>query len=171
MVIGNIGAGKTTFAKALHDITKIKIYHLDNLFFKTRKEITPHEEWVEFVTDLSQKETWILDGNYPNTLLIRAERADTIFILDPPIVSCYFNLIKRNLLYLLLFRKSRNDSPLFNFDLFEFGIYRRIWQFKSKQKEYYSEIFTMQKNIYHFKSLKETQQFIIKLKETFNEPK
>jgi len=167
MVVGNIGAGKSTFAKALHDLTHIEIYHLDKFFFKTKRDITPHDEWVEFATILSQKETWIIDGNYPNTLLIRAERADTIFLLDPPIIICYFNVIKRSITN-ILFKKQRSDSPLFKYDSFTCSMFRRIWRFKSKRKKYYSTIFAMQKDIYHFKSMKESRQFIIKYRQKIN---
>lgn len=163
MVIGNIGAGKSTFAKALHDLTKIDIYHLDKFFFQTRTEITPQGEWVEFVSNLSLNDSWIIDGNYPNTLLIRAKRADCVFLLDPPIIICYFNVIKRTFTN-FLFKKQRIDSPLFRCDKFTYSMFSRIWRFKAKREKYYGEIFRMQNKYYHFKSSKEARQFILELK-------
>lgn len=156
MVIGNISAGKSTFAKRLNQLTKIEVTHLDEKFFKPNCEVLPKEEWIEYIQDIIQKEEWIIDGNYPNTLNIRADRADSIFLIDPPRIECYINLIKRNFI--------KKNNTLQNHKQrcgkFDLKTIKRIWKFKSKRSKYYSDIFAMSnKNIYHFKSLSEVNQY------------
>lgn len=153
MVIGNISAGKSTFARRLHQLTKIELIHLDEKFFKPNCGFPPKEEWIEYVQSIIQKDEWIIDGNYPNTLNIRAERADSIFLIDPSLFECYFNLIKRNIINM----QNREQKC----DKLDLKTIKRIWKFKSKRHKYYSEIFSMSnKSIYHFKSLAEANQFI-----------
>lgn len=160
MIIGNIGAGKSTLAKKLHEATSIPLTHLDTLFFRPNCEFTPKEEWTEIVSNLIQKEEWIIDGNYPNTLLIRAARADTVILLDPSRMICYRNLINRTIKKYFS-REIRSDTSIYKCDKFSFNTIKRIWIFKSKTVKYYSEILNMpNKKIYHFKLPQETIFFI-----------
>ena len=138
--------------------------HLNTIFFKPNCEFTPKEEWIEIVSKIAQQPEWIIDANYPNTLLIRAERADTIFLIIPSRFVCYFNLIKRN--YRKFFYKEiRSDVSINKCDKFNFSTIKRIWEFKSKIEKYYTEILNMtDKNVYYFKSLKELDSYINQMK-------
>jgi len=42
---------------------------------------------------------WIIDGNYNSTLEIRYQKADTRIFLDIPKWLCFYNVVKRNIMY------------------------------------------------------------------------
>lgn len=160
MIVGNIATGKSTFAKKLSHKLTIKVIHLDNLFFRPNCEFTPKEEWHNIVRTLADKDEWIIDGNYPNTLNIRAERADTIIIFDFPRYLSYFYFIKRNILK--YFTKSiETDRSQFNCERVSFNTLKRIWIFKYKTQKYYSDFYQMgNKNILVFKKQTDAYQYL-----------
>jgi len=59
MVIG-CGAGKSTFSKRLHSITKIEVIHLDQYYWKPNWVESNTEEWTKTAEALIQKEEWIM---------------------------------------------------------------------------------------------------------------
>jgi len=60
MVIGCSGAGKSTFSKRLHSITKIEVIHLDQYYWKPNWVESNTEEWTKTAEALIQKEEWIM---------------------------------------------------------------------------------------------------------------
>ena len=68
LVIGSGGAGKSTFAKRLGTHLKIKVIHLDALYWKPGWVETPKAEWLKRVEELLKEGSWIMDGNYSGTL-------------------------------------------------------------------------------------------------------
>jgi len=159
MVVGNMATGKSTFAKKLQQKLGIDTIHLDALFFRPNCEFTPKEEWHEIVKSLAEKDNWIIDGNYPNTLNIRAEKADTILIFNYSRWLCYRNFIKRNILNYFT-KELPNDRPKYKCDKLSFKSLKRIWIFKSKTIKYYSDFYKMEdKNIYVFNSPKDADLF------------
>jgi len=78
---------------------EIPVYHLDYYYWKPGWQETPREEWNEFIRDLVQKDTWIIDGYYGRTLDIRMEAADVVIFMDlSPWVTTY-RVIKRRIQY------------------------------------------------------------------------
>lgn len=95
LVIGNGGAGKSSFAKRLGTILGIPVVNLDAFFWKPNWVPTPAGEWKEKVHHLVQQERWIMDGNYSGTYKERMDAADTIIYLDIPRMVCLFRVWKR----------------------------------------------------------------------------
>ena len=95
MIIGCSGAGKSTFARKLHAITKIKLIHLDQYFWQPNWVKTETIAWKEIVYRLTKQPTWIMDGNYGGTMDIRMKRADTIIYLDYPTWTCLWRVTNR----------------------------------------------------------------------------
>lgn len=108
MVIGSCGAGKSTFSRKLHSVIKLPLYHLDQHYWKPNWEETSKEEWQEIVTILSEKQEWIIDGNYGGTMEIRMKKADTIIYLDYPTWKCLGRVVKRTFSH---WHKVRPDMP------------------------------------------------------------
>jgi len=88
MVIGCPGAGKSTFARKLRDITGLPLYYLDMLWHKPDKTNISREEFDRKLRVILEKDKWIIDGNYQRTLEMRLRKCDTIFLLDFSTEDC-----------------------------------------------------------------------------------
>lgn len=97
LVIGNAGAGKTTFAKRLSQETGLPLVSLDHLFWKPNWEQRGQEEFDRLLQAELDKAEWIIDGNYARTLQHRIQYADTVLFLDYNRWICTWRVIKRYL--------------------------------------------------------------------------
>ena len=88
LVIGCSGAGKSTFARRLRDITGLPLYYLDRLWHKADRTHITREEFDRVLAEWLARPAWILDGNYSRTLPQRLEACDTVFFLDFPLEVC-----------------------------------------------------------------------------------
>ena len=88
IVIGSPGAGKSTFSRKLRDITRLPLYHLDNIWHKPDRTTISREEFDERLTAIMSKDSWIIDGNYSRTLELRIRHCDTVFLLNYPVEVC-----------------------------------------------------------------------------------
>lgn len=88
IVIGCPGAGKSTFARNLREVTKLPLYYLDQLWHKPDQTNISREEFDLRLAEWIAQECWIIDGNYQRTLRARMEACDTIFLLDFPVEVC-----------------------------------------------------------------------------------
>ena len=61
-VFGNTGGGKSTLARRLADITRLPLYPLDLIEFKTGGAKVPHEEYLAAHAELLRRDEWIIDG-------------------------------------------------------------------------------------------------------------
>lgn len=99
MIIGSAGAGKSTLARKLEEITKIRAIHMDTLFWKKNWIPVSQEELFQKVEKIIENDSWIMDGNYSKSMFIRFNRADTIIFLDTPLWLCLYRVIKRRIIY------------------------------------------------------------------------
>ncbi len=95
LVIGNSGAGKTTFSTELGKLTALPVVHLDKAYWQPGWVQTPKEAWRKCVSELVRQEQWIIDGSFASTLDIRLPRADTVIFLDFPRYRCMYRIFKR----------------------------------------------------------------------------
>lgn len=100
LVIGSPGAGKSTFARRLGEKTGLKVIHLDRLYWKPNwVETADKDEWKAVLEKILAGESWIIDGNYSNTIEMRVEKCDTVIFLDMPPALCVYRVLKRFALY------------------------------------------------------------------------
>jgi adenylate kinase family enzyme len=88
IVTGLAGAGKSTLSVALAAKTGLPLIHLDLHFWQPGWVAPSEAEWRETQRGVLAGDAWIADGNYPETLDLRLERADTIVVLDLPWWRC-----------------------------------------------------------------------------------
>lgn len=104
IVIGCPGSGKSTFARALHDITGLPLYHLDMLYWNADRTIVPQDVFRARLVEVIERDCWIVDGNYGSTMELRLQACDTVFFLDYPLDVCMNGIVERR-------GKERPDMP------------------------------------------------------------
>ncbi|MBM3958087.1 MAG: AAA family ATPase [Gemmatimonadetes bacterium] len=95
LVIGNAGTGKTTLAVRLGEALGLPVIHLDALYRKPGWQSTPRDEWRATLSDLVERDAWVMDGNYHSSLDVRLPEADTVVLLDLPRRFCIWRVITR----------------------------------------------------------------------------
>lgn len=85
-VVGNSGAGKSTFAAALAERIDAPHIELDAIFHQADWTPLDDDEFTRRVSAATESDTWVTDGNYRRVTMDGPvwARADTIVWLDPP---------------------------------------------------------------------------------------
>lgn len=112
IVIGSPGAGKSTFARKLRDVTGLPLFYLDMLWHRPDKTNISKEEFDAKLHEILAQEQWIIDGNYQRTIEMRLKACDTVFFLDFPLDVCLAGAQAR-------IGKSREEMPWFETELDE----------------------------------------------------
>jgi len=88
-VVGNSGAGKSTFAKELGETLKIEVYSIDKIYWLSGWKLRDqgnfkihHDKWLE-------KGSWIIEGvGYWREMEQRISESDVVIFLDVPVDLC-----------------------------------------------------------------------------------
>ena len=158
IVIGCPGAGKSTFARELHKLTSLPLFHLDLLYWNGDRTTVSKEVFRERLREVLLLDSWIIDGNYGSTMELRIKECDTVFFLDYPLEVCLEGISQRK-------GKARSDMPWIETeDDEEFLEFIRSYNTESKPKvtellKKYSE-----KDIIVFKSRKEAEDYLTRLR-------
>ncbi|MGL5836297.1 MAG: DNA topology modulation protein [Waterburya sp.] len=105
-IIGSCGAGKSTLAVNLGKELDLPVIHLDAYYWQSGWQGIDAQEWRQIQQKLIKGNSWIIDGNYGNTLDIRLAAADTVIWLDFNRYLCLGRVFQR---YLKYFGKTRPD--------------------------------------------------------------
>ena len=104
IVIGCPGSGKSRLSRALHNKTGIPLYHLDMMYWNADKTTVEKSVFLERLSDVLEKDEWIIDGNYGSTMELRMAVCDTVIFLDYPLEVCLDGIKERR-------GKPRSDMP------------------------------------------------------------
>lgn len=161
IVIGCGGAGKSTFSKNLSNKLDIPVYHLDKFFWNKGWVSTPKDEFDNKITELINKDKWIIDGNFIRTLDKRAERADTIIFINMPTHICFYRIMKRRIIYR---GKSRPDMAEGCQEGIDFEFFKWVLTYNKKIRPKILKKLSeyKDKDVVILNSKKEVQQFIEK---------
>ena len=88
IVIGCPGSGKSTFSRALHDLTGLPLFHLDMMYWNDDRTRVDRDVFYDKLQDVLATDEWIIDGDYISTMELRMKRADTIIFLDYSLEIC-----------------------------------------------------------------------------------
>lgn len=160
MVVGNCGAGKSTFAKKLSQIIDLKVIHLDQHYYKPNWQGMESKEWETLVKKLSLKPNWIMDGNYNRTMDLRINRADTIIFLNYSTATCLWRITKR---ILKSWGKVRPDMANGCKERFDLNFYHYVATFNLKRRDKLLsklENYKKDKHILIFRNDKESNDFL-----------
>lgn len=95
IVIGCPGSGKSTFSRALKEITGLPLYHLDLMYWNSDGSKVKRELFRESLERALNGDKWIIDGNYASTMEMRISCCDTVIFLDYPTEVCIEGLRQR----------------------------------------------------------------------------
>lgn len=155
IIIGCPGSGKSTFARKLQSKTNLPLYYLDMIWHKADKTTIEQNEFDEELKEITEKDRWIIDGNYMRTLEIRLKECDTVFLLDFPLEVCIKGATER-------IGTKREDMPWVESE-FDDEFHQWITDFPSKQlPKIYSllEKYAENKEIIIFKSRDEAENYL-----------
>ncbi|MGC2741747.1 MAG: adenylate kinase [Candidatus Angelobacter sp.] len=98
VILGRGGAGKSTLAHQLGDITRLPIVELDKIFWRPGLLSTPRDEWILLQQKLVHEEKWIMDGDFGpyDAVEERLRAADTIVLLDFSLLRCAWRAFRRS---------------------------------------------------------------------------
>ncbi len=162
LVIGSCGAGKSTFARRLHEKTGLELIHLDKLYHKPNWIEPAEDKWLKKVREIIRLDEWIIDGNYGGTMELRLERCDSVIWLDFPRTVCTWRVLKRIAKYRNGVRPDMAEGCVERFD-WEFIKY--TWNFpKDKNPDIVSRLKKF-KNIktFRLRSNDEVENFFAEL--------
>ena len=131
-IIGAPGTGKTVLANNLGYLYKLPVVHLDSIHYLDNWVLRDKEERDELILKEGNKEEWILDGTFIDTLQQRINHSDLIIFLDYSSFSQVKGIFKRRLTHL---GKKRNDVPKLTLS---FVFY--VFTYNIKRKKYITEI-------------------------------
>ncbi len=167
LIIGSGGAGKSTFAKRLGEITGIEVIHLDKLHWRAGWVEPPKDEWHKTVETLLKQSEWIMDGNFGGTMEMRLAACDTAVFLDLPRTVCLYRILKRWLKYR---NTNRPDMTAGCNEKVDWKFLGWIWNFQKTTKPKIEERlkrFGREKTVIRLHSKKEVEDFFIKYSQTF----
>jgi adenylate kinase family enzyme len=106
-VVGCIGAGKSTLARALGERLRLPVVHLDRLWWddgcyrirgrsSVEQHTMPADEFRALQRRLAAEGRWIIDGGHVGDLDTRLPRATTVIWLDLPRHVCLRRLLRRH---------------------------------------------------------------------------
>src|SRR5215213_2131353 len=164
LVIGSGGSGKSTVAARLGELLNLEVNHLDKSYWSPGWVKPEPDEWLKTVTELTNKESWIIDGNYSGTLELRLRKCDTIVFLDLPRVLCLWRIVKR---YFLYRGGSRPDMAEGCRENLNFEFVNWVWNYHRRSRLKVIRLLREhagEKQIYWLRSGNEVNKFLSQLK-------
>ena len=165
LIIGNAGAGKSTFARALAEKTGLPLIHLDRLFWHGNWEHISREEFDRLLQAELEKPRWIIDGNFNRTLPHRLSCCDQVFYFDLPTPVCLWGITKR---VLENYGKTRSDmggNCPERFDRQKPPLYQNVLTFNRQHRtDYYRLLRESGVRVMVFRSRRQAKQYLKSLK-------
>lgn len=107
-IVGGSGSGKSTLCNILSKELNLPAIHLDAINYEPNWVEIDKEERDKIISNKSEEDKWIIDGNYNKTLQERFDKADLIIWLDYSTIKQLKGVIKR---YLKTYNKERPEIP------------------------------------------------------------
>jgi adenylate kinase family enzyme len=109
-LVGPAGAGKTTLARALRARLALPHDELDRLFWLPGWQQAAVPEFLAAVTELADRDAWLIDGQYDMAHEVLRTRADLVIWVDPPAHAVFPRLLRRTVRRLLSREELWNDN-------------------------------------------------------------
>jgi adenylate kinase family enzyme len=167
LVIGSSGAGKSTFARRLHEATGLKLIHLDKIHWKPNWTEPSKDEWRKILENAIKDKEWIMDGNFGGTMEMRLGACDTAIFLDMPRVICVYRILKRIIIYR---KENRPDMAEGCNERFDWKFIKWVWNYPTRSKPKVEELlkrFESEKTVIQLKSKQDIENFFVNYSQSF----
>jgi adenylate kinase family enzyme len=135
-IIGSVGSGKTTLARALSKKYNIQFYELDNVVWERHQSgdrRRTDEDRDKYLEEIVSTKKWIIEGAHNHPWVYKSfKNADLIIFLDTPYFVRILRIIKRYVQQILGL-ESANYTPSFNMFKAMFR-WNRVFEKESKPK-------------------------------------
>ena len=161
-VFGNAGAGKSTLARRLAELTRLPLYPLDMIQFRAGGAKVPHDEYLKAHAELLGRDAWIIDSfGCLRSAWERFSAADTLVYIDLPLLTHFLWVTKRLFKGLFVTPEGWPEgSPMFSSTI---DSYRVLWlchrHLTPKYRKLVSEA-RSQKRVHHLRSPHEISAFL-----------
>ena len=162
LIIGNAGAGKTTFAHKLAQKLNLPLVHLDKLYWHGEWQRLSNEEFDFLVQKELEKPEWIIDGNFNRTVSHRMKYCDTIFFFDFSTISCLWGITKRLIKNYGKTRMDMGGNCVERLDSNKAVLYRNVLNFNKVYRRAYYSLLNNSKDVevIVFKNRKQITRFL-----------
>ena len=160
LVLGTPGSGKSTLARKLSISLKTKAIHLDKYFWLPGWVETASDVWDLKLNKILNEESWVIDGNYINSLTKRIKFATHIVYLDIPWYKSIYRIILRMFKYRNTTRPDMNTEcqERLNFEFIQFLLWAIKFNFTYKKNIINILSDTDYKVLYNSKSIDNWEQ-------------
>jgi len=94
-IIGGAGTGKTTLSNILSEKYNIPATHIDGIHHLKNWQVRDKAERDKIILNIVEKEKWIIDGTYKDTIKQRLKKSDLIIWLDYSTFAQVKGILKR----------------------------------------------------------------------------
>jgi adenylate kinase family enzyme len=112
-IIGSPGSGKSTLAKIISQQLDVPIYDLDVMFYDESCNLKNNDERINFLSNISQCNSLIIDGTYSSSFESRLLLVDTVVLVENSTARCLYNFFRR-----LLYTNNLKCGERFTFKTF-----------------------------------------------------
>jgi adenylate kinase family enzyme len=124
VVFGNAGGGKSTLARRVAAATKLPRHVIDQIQYEAGRRRVPRDECLRVHAELLRRDEWIIDGfGCVRSAWERFGAADTLVLVDLPLITHYWWVTKRLILGLFAAREGWPDnSPIWSSSLSSYRV-------------------------------------------------
>ena len=161
-MFGNAGGGKSTLARRLATVTRLPLYVIDEIQYRPGGSQVPHDEYLRIHAELLGRDEWIIDGfGSVSSAWERFAAADTLVLVDLPLVTHYLWVTKR--LILGLFAPPPGwpeNSPLWSSSMSSYRVIGRCHRGLTPRYRQLIADSASSKRVHHLRSRAEIAAFI-----------
>ena len=131
MIVGQPGAGKSTLARDIGDVTGLPVVHVDLIHWKAGWEERGMGEKIALAHQAEAGDAWVFQGGLSRTYDNRLNRADTLIVLNLSTGLRMWRVFLRTLKY---YGRTRPDLPDGCPERFNWEFWKWIWDTRHKNR-------------------------------------
>lgn len=168
MIVGGIGAGKSTLAVTLGQLTGQPVYHLDRLFWRAGHVALPRAARMEQVAAVLAGPGYVLEGGYSFTYPDRLADCDTVIWLDLGVLRRFPRFAMRKIRNWGKVRPDQADGCPDGYLPRELRLWLHFWRNRKRMRRDVAEALAKTPpgtRLLHLRSPREVQAFLDALRQ------